>query len=244
MSNELELRGTAQVATNSVTDIIGKLAMMPTLTLEQVAIVERLVVVQERQDAQRRKEAFFAALARVQAKAPRVRQNGTMDRGPGKGSIPYAKMEDIDAVMRPIYQSEGFTVTWDFPRSESLIRVIGRFSAHGHTEEREWSCSPDTSGGKQNPQAAGSTDSYGMRYVSKAFWNVIEEGKDTNGQYDPAKVTFISAEQAREIQKALEETASNVGAFLKLYGVSYITDIKQSQVDDVWKRINAKRASR
>jgi len=92
-----------------------------------------------------------------------------MDRGVGKGQIHYARREDIDLMLRPIYQAEGFTVTWNAPINDNRIQVVGSFTAFGHTETREWSCSPDTSGGKQNPQAAGSTISYGQRIFPRCF---------------------------------------------------------------------------
>lgn len=196
----------------------------------------------ERREVQQRKDKFFEALARVQAKAPRITKYGLMDRGAGKGQIPFAKREDIDAVMRPIYQAEGFSVTWDAPRTESLIRVIGRFTAFGHTEQREWSCSPDTSGGKQNPQAAGSTVSYGQRYISIMFWDVVTEGEDVNGA-DPKTVTAISQNQADDIRIALQDIKADVARFRKVFGVERIEDLKQSQLDEVWKQINQKKAA-
>lgn len=187
--------------------------------------------------ADQKKEQFFEALARVQKAAPRIRKDGLMDRGQGKGQIAYAKREDIDAVMRPIYQAEGFSVTWDYPRSESLIRVIGRFTAFGHTEEREWSCSPDTSGGKQNPQAAGSTASYGQRYISIAFWDIITEGADTNGQR-PEDVESITQDQADDIRTRVNDLKQSApGAMMRRlcekYGVAKPEELRKSQYEQV-----------
>ena len=119
----------------------------PNFDTNKVDVLERLLKVKREMEADQRRTLFFESLARVQANAGRVKKTGMMDRGPGKGQIPYAKREDIDAMLRPIYQAEGFTVTWDAPINENRIQVIGSFTAHGHTEKREWSCSPDTSGG-------------------------------------------------------------------------------------------------
>ena len=55
-----------ETAPLDIVGLINTLAKTPSLTLEQVAIVERLVGLQERQESQRRKEAFDAALLRVQ----------------------------------------------------------------------------------------------------------------------------------------------------------------------------------
>ena len=199
--------------------------------------LEKIMALLERQESQTRKDNFFNALARVQKLALRVKKSGMMDRGPGKGQIPYAKLEDIDAMMRPIYQAEGFTVTWDYPRNDSLIRVVGSFTACGHTETREWSCSPDTSGGKQNPQAAGSTDAYGQRYLSKAFWNIIEDGADTNGA-TPDEVQPITQGQADDIRTRMNDLPQRtpgglLAALCRKHGVQKAEELRASQLNDV-----------
>lgn len=225
----------------SIVQIIEKISSTPNLTLESIGVLERLVALQERRDEQQRRERFFEALKRVQEKAPRITKHGLMDRGAGKGQIAFAKREDIDLVMRPIYQAEGFSVNWDSPMVDGKIRVVGRFTAFGHTEEREWWCAPDGSGGKQGPQAAGSTVSYGQRYISIMFWDVITEGEDTNGG-SPKDATPISQAQADEITTLLGDLGAGPGTerrkrFYKTYGVQKIEDLRVSQLKDVYARI-------
>lgn len=227
----------------SLVDIIGKIAQTPNLTLESVAALTQLVELQERKEAQVRKEKFFEALQRVQSKAPRITKFGLMDRGAGKGQIAFAKREDIDAVMRPIYQAEGFSVNWDSPMVDGKIRVIGRFTAFGHTEEREWWCSPDASGGKQGPQAAGSTVSYGQRYISIMFWDVITEDQDTNGARRD-DVETITKDQALDICTRMNDLQQKEpGKLLKLlcqkYGVGQTADLRKSQYNAVIADVEA-----
>lgn len=229
-------------ASGAIVQLIDKLAQTPSITLEQVAIVERLLAMQERQEKQRRKELFDAALLRVQKAPARIRKDGMMDRGPGKGQIPYAKREDIDAVMRPIYQAEGFSVTWNSPMGpDGKIRVVGVFSAHGHTEEREWSCSPDTSGGKQNPQAAGSTVAYGQRYLSKMMWNIVEEGEDTNGalKKDTEPISQNAADDLRTRMNDLPQSKPGrlLSVLCQKYGVEKPEDIRVSQFADAIRTV-------
>jgi hypothetical protein len=159
------------------------------------------------------------------------------------GTIKFATREDIDAVMRPIYQPEGFTVTWDGPRLPSgHIDVIGRFTAHGHTEERHWICVPDESGGKTPPQATSSTIAYGKRQVSKMMWDIVEEGLDKNGASRKEDVTPISQEQADTIRSLLQElpnSAVYIKKCLQIYGVTRLEDIRLADLDDVHKRIKS-----
>lgn len=205
--------------------------------------LERLMALMERKEAQSRKEAYDAALLRVQMAAPRIAQHGLMDRGTG-GKIPYAKREDIDAVMRPIYQREGFTVTWTGPTGDDgKIHVIGKFSAHGHSELHEWICGPDASGGKTGPQAVSSTISYGKRQISKMVWDIIEEGLDKNGA-KRQDVEPITQSQADDVRSQLEEIKADMGRFNKLFGVTKLEDLKAGQLKEVYARIKSVRDQR
>lgn len=229
----------------SIVSIIEKLAQTPNLTTESVAALTQLCALQDKREDRQRRELFFDALKRVQEQAPRITKHGLMDRGAGKGQIKFAKREDIDAVMRPIYQREGFSVNWDSPMVDGKVRVVGRFTAFGHTEEREWWCAPDGSGGKQGPQAAGSTVSYGQRYISVMFWDVITEDEDINGA-KPEEVKAITQSEADDITTALDDLGARSGtqqrtAFYKTFGISKIEDLKRSQFDEVWARINTRR---
>ena len=241
--NELTTKENAVAAAQETPVSLMSFALQMSASGTDADKLEKIMAMLERQEAQARKDNFFAALARVQKAAPRVKKNGLMDRGPGKGQIPYAKLEDIDAVMRPIYEAEGFSVNWDAPMTDSRIQVIGRFTACGHTEERQWSCLPDSSGGKQNPQAAGSTVAYGRRYISVMFWNIIEEGLDTNGAKTD-DVTPITENQALDIRTRLGDLPQKTpGLFLdrlcRKYQVSRIEDLRASQYDAAIKDVEA-----
>ena len=73
-----------------------------------VSKLERLIVFQERfRKAAQRKERFFEALALAQAQMPQLDQTGCIEYGAGKGKINYARIEDIDAQIRPIYSAAG-----------------------------------------------------------------------------------------------------------------------------------------
>ena len=105
-----------------------------------VSKLERLIALQERSQAAQRKERFFEALALAQAQMPQLDQNGCIEYGAGKGKINYARIEDIDAQIRPIYSAAGFSVSWNSgPVMEGkMVRVEENvLRRHGHNETRE-----------------------------------------------------------------------------------------------------------
>lgn len=204
--------------------------------------LERLLAMKQEIEAARRKEAFFDALAKVQAAMPQVEQNGIIDYGQGKGKIAYAKMEDIDRVIRPIYSGQGFSVSWDSePVFEGkMIRVTGTFAAHGHSETRQMTAPADGSGGKNAVQGVASTVAYLKRQVSKMFWNLIEKGADKDGA-ELAKLKPITQEQADDVRSKVQEVSGNMAALLKILKVDKVEEIRAGQLKEAYTVIEGKR---
>ncbi len=206
----------------------------PDVSIEKL---ERLLAMKGEIEAARRKEAFYDALASVQAILPQVEQNGCIDYGQGKGKIAYAKMEDIDAAIRPLYVEKGFSVSWNSALvfDGKMIQVTGTFAAHGHLETRQMTAPIDGSGGKNAVQGHASTIAYLKRQICKMFFNLIEKGADKDGA--------ITEDQALDIQSVLTETNSNIPAFLKLLKVGSIAEIRAGQLKEVWTALDKKRGA-
>jgi hypothetical protein len=203
--------------------------------------LERLIALQERSQAAQRKERFYESLAAVQAQIPQMDQNGCIDYGQNKGKINYARLEDIDAAIRPIYSKYGFSVRWtSFPVMDGkLIRVVGTFTAHGHSEESEMTGPPDASGGKNEAQRGPSGASYLKRHITKQFWNIVERGKDMDG----ARVRDllpITDKQADEIDMRLKDCGADIARFKKVFVVDRIADLKAGQLKEVYVQIEKK----
>ena len=79
----------AVASPQTLEELVFSKASDPTFDADKLI---KLVDLMERTQAQKRKEAFFEALQRVQAKSPRITKNGLMDRGAGKWphSLPLA----------------------------------------------------------------------------------------------------------------------------------------------------------
>src|SRR5271166_90215 len=71
-----------------------------------VTKLEAFMHMQERLEARQAERAFIAAFSRLSAKLPRIAKNGTITlitkEGVNKGSIPFARYEDMDKVLRPL----------------------------------------------------------------------------------------------------------------------------------------------
>lgn len=216
----------------------------PAITPEKL---NGLLDFKERLDRKNAETEANAAFARVVKSMPAIKKNGMIDFSSEKKGkqkpIPYAKFEDIQEAIRPIYEAEDFVLTFD---SEPLDSGWAKWSAilthaNGHVRRASISLPLDTSGGKQNVQGAGSTSQYGKRYATGALFNLVFEGADDDGVRGGMK--FITDAQVSEINSLIEETGTNKDKFLQSLSLATVSNIEQGELAMVLNLLkNKKRA--
>jgi hypothetical protein len=179
---------------------------------------------QERMEERQAEREFAAAFGRLSADLPRVKKNGTIDLGVDKqtkvarGSFPFAKWDDIDAVIRPLMVREGFTLSFDsVPRTAEgggLIVTGKLMHRDGHVRSASMPLALDTGPGRNNLQAMGSTLSYGKRYCAEMLLNIIREGDDDDGKRGGTR--FISPEEVETIRRGIEATGMDPRELLSM----------------------------
>lgn len=148
-----------------------------------VTKIEKLIEFQERIMRHQAKAAFDAAFALMQGELPVIDEKGQI-KVDDKVRSKYAKYEDIQAAIRPVLQKHGFAIRH---RNENMpdgkLKIVGILSHRdGHSEQDEFLCPADKSGGKADIQAIGSTRSYGMRYTTISLLNIETRGLDDDGR--------------------------------------------------------------
>ena len=108
MSTEIVRDHTDQTAT--IIDTIARAARDSSV---DVAKLERLLAIQERLMVDQRRTAYMAALAQLQAELPQIGKAGTITDREGAVRNRYAKLEDIDAAIRPLCAAHGFSFSFD-----------------------------------------------------------------------------------------------------------------------------------
>lgn len=205
--------------------------------------LDAILKMQERLEGRQAQVEFNGALARLAAKMPRVKKNGRVELGQGKGSYPFATWEDIDRIIRPLMAEEGFTLAFDSqPRQGDgggLIVTGTLLHRDGHAKSASLPLSLDTGPGRNNVQAMGSTLSYGKRYCAEMLLNIVREGQDDDGARGGAEP--ITDEECAELSRGLSETSSNLTAFLQFMGVAMIPEIQKRDLARARNAINIKR---
>jgi hypothetical protein len=209
-----------------------------------VVKLQALLEMQERMEARQAKVQFNRSFVRLSGKMPRVKKNGTVDLGAGKGSYAFATWEDMDRVIRPLMDAEGFGLSFDSAaRTEQGggITVTGELiHREGFSKTASMSLALDSGPGRNNLQAMGSSLSYGKRYVAEMLLNIVREGADDDGA--KGGIQYIGPGQIAKIRALLTETRTDEVRFLDTIGVAEIEEIKVGEFTIAVNLLNAKKA--
>lgn len=221
-------------------NIVARAAADPNVNVDKM---QSLLTLQRELLADQAKAEFNSAFSRLSGKMPRVKKNGRVELGAGKGSYPFSKWEDIDRIIRPLMESEGFALSFNSsPRSADgggLVITGELLHRDGHSKIASMPLPLDTGPGRNNLQATGSTMSYGRRYVAEMLLNIVREGDDDDGQRWDAEM--ISDEECAELSRGLTETKSDLAAFLRFMGVTAIPEIQKKDLARARNAIEQKR---
>lgn len=195
--------------------VIQRAATDPNVDIEKV---ERMFALYEKQQETTAKAQFNAALSRAQARMGRV----SADAMNPQTRSSYASYAALDRALRPIYTEEGFAVSFDTedcPIPDHVRVVMYLSHSGGYTRTYHRDMPSDGMGAKggavmTKTHAAGSAQSYGMRYLLRGAFNVAVGEDDDDGNTQ----STITDEQAAELKTMLKDTGSDVAMFLKAMG--------------------------
>lgn len=225
--------------------IIEKASSLESIDVDKLA---KMMEMQLQWEDRQAKKLFDEVKSRVSAKLSNIKVVKTRsvaydidknDKSKGqKEAFRYAALEDIDKLIRPVLIEENLDVSYDVePCALAGWHTIVCILSHaGHREHYRMPMPLDTSGGKGNAQAMGSTQTYGQRRALCAALNIITIGED-----DDATGGAISAEQAKEIKDGLKETGLDVVKFCQSLKVPNVDEIKIKDYGRARTAIDAKR---
>lgn len=224
MSNEIVKE------TNSFNDLIAQALKKEGLPAESL---NALLDANERIMAKQAEIDFNEALARIQPKMPFI------DKTSKAHNSTYAKYENIQAVVRPIYTEEGFSISFTSKREGDLETYYGTLMhKSGHSKTAEISLPADTSGSKNAIQAKGSTLSYAKRYLLCALLDIIVKDEDDDAQvYGTYPIDEV---QYEKIQSLIESTGTDEDAFCKHMKVDKVINIKSKDYAKAIQLLKAK----
>jgi hypothetical protein len=170
--------------------LIERVALDPRADVQKL---EQLTVMYDRVKANEAEFAYNAAKGRILKKLAGIKivKNRPVlaesDNGKQRGTseaFKYAPLEEIDKHLRPLLVEEEMDLSYsDEPCEGGGILVRGRLKhlPGGHYEDSFMPAPLDTTGGKSNVQAVGSTNSFLRRYVACNIFNIVVVADDDDG---------------------------------------------------------------
>ena len=240
MSNELAQKEENAVVVNqsdNVMQAIVAAAQNPNVDPEKM---ERMMALYERMEAKKAETAYSAAFSAMQADLPEIAEGGSI-RHSGKLISQYARWdEDINPVIKPILASHGFALSFRVETKDGVNVEAVLAHREGHTERTQIHLPADTSGSKNPVQAVASSVSYGKRYTAGALLNLTTGGQDDDGKA-AGGYSYITADQAANLESLAEEVGADKKKFLAYWQVSKFEDFSTKQYANAVKSLEAKR---
>ena len=207
-----------------------------TVKLEHVAVMKELLAM----DAERKFNAAFVAL---RAELPTIVAT-TVISNRGK----YEKFEDIMRVVGPLLTKHGFTVSFsqDF-KENRIIETCTLSHAAGHSRPNSFAVRAGKADSDTQADCKASTTA--KRNALCNALNIVirqdallNEDSDASLEGDPS--AFVTPDQAFELERRVNETNSNHGAFLRFAGSTRFSEIpanKYAELDSMLRRKEAGR---
>jgi len=178
-------------------------------------LIEKMMALQERNDANEARKAYHNAMADFAANPPDIEKDKKVSYSTNKGTTAYshAQLGTAAAKIQAALSPHGLHASWRTIQSDKSIKVICRITHKlGHFEETDLSAGADDSGSKNSIQAIGSTISYLERYTLFALTGIASKDMDVDGKttnVDTGPSLFeqweIKATEVCEAAKTLED---------------------------------------
>jgi ERF superfamily protein len=220
----------------TVIDVIARAAADPSIDVNKL---ERLLVIQQQIMADQRRTAFMGALARLQEKLPQIAKSGTILDRDGKERNRFAKIEDIDRVIRPMCAKEGFSFAFDSQPGASGIQYSCTMAHRdGHSETKMLTLPVDAGAGRNAVQSIGSTTSYARRYLLGMHLNLVTRDEDDDGSAHGAEP--VTPEQAAHLRAECARVGGNEARFLNWLAAPSFEEIRAANYSRAVKFLEEK----
>ena len=225
--------------TAAVLNMIVRAATNPDV---DVVKMERLMAMHDQIVSRANEGEFNRAMASAQASMRPVAADADNPQTRSK----YASYGALDRMLRPIYTSHGFALSFDTGDTplENHVRVVCYVSHEsGFTRTYHADMAADGKGAKggdvmTKTHAMGSAFTYGQRYLLKMIFNVAV-GDDDDG--NAAGLEPITVEQKDRLIELIRETNADSKRFCAAFGVASVDELPAGKFDQALSALEKKR---
>jgi len=214
------------IAPNPIEQIL-RAAVDKGVTQENVAVIERLTDLYERLQAKDAEKRFAAAFVALQAGMPNIAASRPVPNNDGSVRYRFAPYEEIMAVVKPLLQKHGFTVTFSTDYLEGrIIQSCTLQHIDGHSRTNKFAARIGNGPPKSSEaQGDGAASTYAKRFALCNALNITVE-TDTDGRPDArGEGETISEDKVAYLKEQVRETKSDEAKFLQFAGVKSYEEI-------------------
>lgn len=199
--------------------------------------VEKLLMLQERWEANQAKKAYNQAMSDFKLNPPRIEKDKKVGYSTSKGNVGYshASLANVTQSIASELSKYGLSASWRTDQKEKICVTCKITHILGHSEETSLSANADDTGSKNSIQAIGSTITYLERYTLLALTGLATFDQDNDAQ----SVVKISKEQLSTILELLASKDLKEKPILKYMNVEKLEDITENDYTKVLKAIEA-----
>jgi len=201
-------------------------------------LVERLMGLQERFEANVARKAFDAAIAAAKAEIKPVVRTAV-----GHNAKRYADFASIARAVDPVITRHGLGYRFRTVQTDRITVTCVLFHEGGHREENTLSGPADTSGNKNAIQSIGSTLTYLQRYSLVQALG-LAAADDDDGVMADQTAEFISTDQAAQLSKLITETGGDIAKFCAYAKIPSLDQLPASRYEAAEIIINRAAAAR
>lgn len=196
-------------------------------------MVEKLMTLQERWEANQARKAFDEAIAAAKANIPPIERNAT-----GHNNKRYANFAAIAQVVDPILSAHGLSYRFRTTQTDKISVTCILSHKAGHSEETTLAGPADSSGNKNAIQAIGSTLTYLQRYSLVQMLG-LAAAADDDGKA-AANGAAITQEQVETIIELMDSVSADRPKFLKFFQIEKLADLPAKRFDEAVTMLKAK----
>jgi len=183
--------------------------------------LEKLLILQERFEANEARKAYHKAMALFKANPPKIEKDKKVGYKTDAGNVGYshASLYNVTDKINSALSKFGLSATWNTKQNGAILVTCRITHEQGHSEETTLSAAADTTGSKNAIQALGSTISYLERYTLLALTGLATHDIDDDGKTAGAFVKVIGDKELHFIRDnliALNSTEKQLCAYLKI----------------------------
>lgn len=207
-----------------------------------IEMMEKLMALQERWEANQGRKAFDNAMAAAKAEIPTITKNREVDFTSQKGRTHYRHedLSEIARVVTPILARHGLSYRYKTQTEGQTVSVTCIVSHRdGHSEENTLVAGADNSGNKNSIQQVGSTITYLQRYTLKAALGLAASSDDDGKSADDDGP--ITESQLEHLRSLMDDVGADVERFCKYFKIEALPELPITKYGAAVKSLEAKR---